>query len=377
MFSSKAPANVPKHYKKGQKKKSIKAMFQDAKKLERQGKWNEASELYVKILENEPKDAHSHLALARLEAKRENKKSDMCADVLTRAQHAFKEGTLQCPDSVHLWQAWAVYEDSRGHIERARELYEEALKLDPQNPYVCHAFGLYYKKLGMIEKAMDLFGVALASQSTAALVCSLGELLVGQDKLEDTRLLYSEHLPKLATEKDRIEVYLAAAWLEERCFKDVERAMTLLNMALKLSPDNSLANVAMARLEGRINQKTGNHNSATAKRLADACREIEDRKQRPSDPTDGRVFNALAQIEVRAKQFCNAREVLKRGIHMYPLDHNVRVTIFYDLLRCRWTSLTSSFFRVFCNSCFRQLAKSKRGLGTSQQLDACTARVCS
>ena len=315
--------------KKSHKKKGIKAMFQDAKKLERQGKWNEASELYIKILEDEPKDAHSHLALARLEARRESKKPDMCSDVLTRAQHAFQLGTIQCPESIHLWQAWAVYEDSRGHTERARELYEQALKLDPQNPYVCHAFGLYYKKLGMTEKAMDMFRIALALQSTAALVCSLGELLVGQDKLEDARFLYSEHLPKLATEKDQIEVYLVAAWLEERCFKDVGRAMTLLNMALKLSPDNSLANVAMARLEGRINQKTGNHTSATAKRLADACKEIEERKQRPSDLTDGRVFNALAQIEVRARQFSKAREVLKRGIQMYPLDHNVRVKMFY------------------------------------------------
>jgi tetratricopeptide (TPR) repeat protein len=303
-------------------------MFQDAKKLERQGLWNEASDLYTKILEKAPKDAHSHLAFARLEARRETKKPSVRSDEPTRAQQAFETGTLHCPDSVHLWQAWAVYEDSRGHTERARELYEEALKLDPQNPYACHAFGLYYKKLGEIGKAMDLFGAALASQSTAALVCSLGELLVSQDKLEDARLLYSEHLPKLSNEKDRIEVYLASAWLEERCFKDDQRALTLLQAAVKLSPGNSLANVAMARLEGRINQKTGNRNVATAKRLADACKEIEESKQLPSDPSDGRVFNALAQIEVRARQFCNAREVLKRGIQMYPLDHNVRLICF-------------------------------------------------
>lgn len=300
-------------------------MFQDAKKLERQGLWNEASDLYLKILEYSPKDAHSHLALARLEARREIKKPKTYCEDLTRAQQAFEMGTLQCPDSVHLWQAWALYEDSRGRTERARELYKEALKLDPQNPYVCHAFGLYYKKSGEIQKAVDLFGHALASQSTAALVCSLGELLIGQGKLEDARLLYSGHLPKLTNEKDRIEVYLAAAWLEERYFNDTERAKTLLSLALKLSPGNNLANVAMARLEGRISQKTGNYNSTTAKRLADVCREIEERKQRPSDPSDGRVFNALAQIEVRARNFCKAREVLRRGIQMYPLDYNVRV----------------------------------------------------
>jgi len=343
-------------------KKSIKVMFQDAKKLERQGMWNEASNLYSKILGFSPKDSHSHLALARLEARRENKNPDICRDESTRAQQVFRTGTIECPDSVHLWQAWAMYEDSKGHVDVARELFEEALKLDPRNPYVCHAFGLYYKKLGEIQKAMDLFGNALESDSTAALVCSLGEIFVGQDRLEDARLLYYDHLPKLRSEKDRIEVYLAAAWLEERYFNDTERAMTQLSAALQLSPDNSLANVAMARLEGRINQRTGSHNVATAKRLADACKDIEKRLQRPSDLSDGRVFNALAQIEVRARKFDKAREVLRRGMNIYPLDHNVSIAI-SEMMSC--VSCSAAKNRIVCFargcscSCCRQRAKSR------------------
>jgi tetratricopeptide (TPR) repeat protein len=182
--------------------------------------------------------------------------------------------------------------------------------------------------MGEISRAAELFASALTAHSTAALVCSLGELLISQGKLNETRSLYSQHLEKLTKEKDRIEVYLASAWLEERYFHDVERAKALLNVALELNPGSSLANVALARFEGRMQQRntdgSASHN-ATAKRLEDACKQIEQSDSLPHDPTDGRVFNALAQIEVKAKRFRNAREVLQRGMLKYPKDHAVRL----------------------------------------------------
>jgi hypothetical protein len=46
-------------------------------------------------------------------------------------------------------------------------------------------------------------------------------------------------------------VYLAAAWLEEKYFKKVDRAEELLNLVLEVSPGNSRALVALARLAGR------------------------------------------------------------------------------------------------------------------------------
>lgn len=321
--SSASGDRTPRKNKNYKNRNNVKSMFQEAKRMERQGQWNEATALYMNILEKKPKDAHSHLALARLEARREKRGQGIGKDVKTQAAIAFEEGSRQCPESVHIWQAWAVYEQSRGDTEKAKELFEEALKIDPQNPYVCHAFGLYYKKLGKTTKAIELFQCALESESTAALVCSLGELLVDQGKFEEARRVYSENREKLSREKDRIEVFLASAWLEERCFNDFELAKVFLFEALKLNPDNSLANVAMARLEGRINQTSGSDTRATAKRLADACRQIEKRKKKPSDPSDGRIFNALAKIEVRARKFRKARETLKRGVRLYPLDHNV------------------------------------------------------
>jgi tetratricopeptide (TPR) repeat protein len=337
--------------------------------MERQGLWGEASTRYEKILERAPNDSYTHLALARLEARRERslpipsslssssssnddtnttsvmangKTAVLAAPIPTKAQTRFETGTAACPNNVHLWQAWAVYEESRGHSGRARELFEEALTLDPQNPYVCHAFGLMEKKLGNSTKATDLYQRALKNDSTAALVCSLGEILIANRDLKQARDLYARHLLRMKTEKDRIEVYLASAWLEERYFQSYDRAKELLNSALALSPGSSLANVALARLEGRMNRrgnkrdKTGD--KATAKRLADACKAIEKGKQLPSDPTDGRVFNALATLEVKSRRYSVAREVLKRGMKMFPLDHTVSFSLCFNKARycCVW-----------------------------------------
>jgi tetratricopeptide (TPR) repeat protein len=316
--------------------RSIKHTFQKAKRLERQGKWVEACIQYEQILERAPHDAHSHLGLARLEARRERKLQNwatLAEDsvegavstlALSRAQAAFDKGTRACPESVHLWQAWAVYEQSRGNPSRARELFEEALILQPHNPYVCHAYGLMEKQLGDGAKAVRLFDQALVENSTAALVCSLGEILIADENLERARDLYADHLSRLKTEKDKIEVLLASAWLEERNFKDYDRAQQFLKSALDINPGSSIANVALARLEGRI-QRSRNKNGvvgkrATAEMLANVCREIEKNKRRHSD---GRVFNTLASLQVQNRRYIVAREVLRRGIDLFRRDHTV------------------------------------------------------
>ena len=116
---------------------SIRIMFQTAKTMERQGRWGEATNLLEKILLKNPKDSHSHLAIALLEARREGGQGVAAAhepsekhQITTKAQIAFEKGTKACPGNIFLLQAWAIYEQqNRGNIERARELFErEALR---------------------------------------------------------------------------------------------------------------------------------------------------------------------------------------------------------------------------------------------------------
>ena len=239
----------------------IRRMFQKAKRLERQGQWRKAIELLDQILELDPTDSHSYLALAKLQARRNH---------WSEATQAFERGTRACPQSIHLWQAWAVHEevhrtttrqgrtgqddnDNHNDDDKARQLYNRALQMDPYNTHVCHAYGLYEKRQGHLEAAETLWQRALEKSSTAALVCSLGELWIAQDRHQEAQHLYQTHVSKLASRREQVEVYLAWAWLEERYLnRNVTTARNLLQYCLdEIDPTNTWAQLALARLEGR------------------------------------------------------------------------------------------------------------------------------
>ena len=343
---------------KGRKRYLVKSMFREAKDLERKGRWMVACTKLQQILEIEPSDAHSHLALARLQARREqssgasapqndsSKEFSLELDKIHNASHhamnfttatareAFQRGTFYCPNSVHLWQAWAIHEESLGNIDLARQLFEKALAIDVYNPYVCHAYGLMEKnKCQNIDKAQQLWERALTETSTAALVCSLGELLIAQEEHDEARELYDKHLPKLESAKDKIEVYLAMAWLEERCYEDIDRARDLLQSALEHFPTSSLVHVALARLEGRRRQQEPNSDKkegkrAIVRRLANACIAMEQEYMNnatsleplQSQNDGGRVYNAWALMEAKDGNYEKARRILAKGIDRYPKD---------------------------------------------------------
>jgi len=391
----------------------VKRMFRRAKDLERKGQWRKASGILRDILALHPTDAHSHLALARLEARRGQRQqqqqqqqyhrqhqqpyhhnsddssssssssvpktttivvephgnndhnSTARIGVVDKAAEAFANGTAACPSSVHLWQAWAVHEYCRSdNPDRARTLFRRALELDSYNPYVCHAYGLMERKLGNGDEAKRLWERALQKSSTAALVCSLGELLIAQRSYDEARNLYGKHAHLVGTGRERTEIYLASAWLEERYFEDFDRAERLIELSLECSPTSSVAQVALARLEGRKqrakhhrdlqNHNNDNNNNenqqhrnrrqqghggdgggrgggddaseaartATIRRLASTCIGSENGKSEHR-PADGRVYNAWANIEVKAGRLGAARKILQQGLTRYPKDHSL------------------------------------------------------
>jgi len=306
----------------GNKRNKIKVMFQTAKGMEKAGKWNEAIDIFKKILVDDPLDSHTHLAMARLEARRENGRpttNDSDQQQHSTARNAFQEGTRCCPRSVHIWQAWARYEETSGDLTRAKELFEKALRLDATNPYVCHAYGLMEKKIGNTKKAKTLWETALKKKPTAALVCSLGEILIAEEELDEARELYRQYQCRLKSERETTEVFLAAAWLEEQYFRDYDRAEELIRMSLQKTPQSGRANVALARLEGRQNRRNDlSGKDATRKRLSKICTEIE--KGYVKGPENGRMFNAWANVEIKARKFDEAYRILQSGINLYPID---------------------------------------------------------
>lgn len=367
---------------KSTEKYRIRTMFKQAKELEKKGNWREACTKLEKILRIDPLDSYSHLALARLQSRRERstygelkKSSDATTDTdhslssqaitpeiiaqsqpMSHARQAFYNGIINCPNSVHLWQAWALHEESVGNISYARALFQRALSIDEMNPYVCHGYGLLEHRSGNYDLAQNLWERPLRANqegtSTAALVCSLGKLLVAKGELKKTRDLYMKHVTRIKSEREATEVYLAAAWLEENHFKNMTRAEELLKLALKISPRNSRAMTAIARLEGRRidldYKKNGKKNYVHSshdiverrdrvmrKRLQAACTKIRDEEldsdlqpHNDSEVRDGRLFNALAKIEVTHQQFNEARQTLQQGMALFPNDYSVSTFFF-------------------------------------------------
>ena len=307
-FNKNVTTTIPDNYfSRSKTKKRIKELFQKAKRLERQGRWQQAIHIFNTILnELDPHDSHSFLALAKLQARRGGD-----------ARSVFRRGTTACPTSIHLWQAWAVYEQPTD-IAQARKLFQTALTLDGHNPYVCHAYGLLERKAGNGPRAQELWERGLQRSCSAALVCSLGELLIAEEKYTQARELYESRVESLKTEREQIEVYLALAWLEEKYFSDLDRAAELIEASLMISPKSSVALVAKARLEGRRSHKSTD--DATRLTLARACLRIESNSKK--DPhEDGRVYNAWARLEVKANRLDKAREILRKGVERYPRDH--------------------------------------------------------
>ncbi len=437
-------------------KLKIKRMFQKAQDLTRTGQWWDASRILKDILEMDPRDAHSHLALARLESRREfastatskctssatdepkpsisatnnngrrhyssnntllwawtimnhstistttaqtydndkhyysplliigNNTTAQIVDIpplpsptSSPARAAFYRGTTLCPKSIHLWQAWALHEQSMGNLQDARTLFQICLAMDSRNAHVCHAFGLMERRLGNYDQAQKLWTVALEVHSTAALVCSLGELYIVRGQLEQARTLYENHLFRVSTERERTELYLAMAWLEERHLANRDGALECIQTALSASPNNSRAQVALARLQGRreadlqqqyqsIHTHTQHNNTSpsynnnprvnnmrlskkitsvnpnnipflqhqdsnalTRLHFAEACEKESTRCDRTastitaSSKSDGRLFNAWANLEAKSGRLKNARRILLQGIKRFPHDHSV------------------------------------------------------
>lgn len=368
-------------------KHKIRTMFRQAKDMERSGQWHQACTHLEAILDIDQHDSYSHLALARLRSRRErttsrekrpsidNEKESVMkktgdsvleetrvtitplaiaqATPFSKARQAFYNGIDKCPKSIHIWQAWALHEESLGNVSFARSLFQWALEIDNTNPYVCHGYGLLEHQCGNFDAAIELWQRPLKSRqkgkTTAALVCSLGKLMVAKGHLQEARDLYVETVLRIDSQREATEVYLAAAWLEEKHFKKFGRAEELLNVALRVSPGNSRAMVALAKLAGRkvdsqriVIDKNGSkrgknpskrdverrRNDAVKKQLQEACMDlVKSKKQEQigkSDVKDGRLFNAWQKLEVKNKNFKAAKSILKEGMEIFPNDHSLR-----------------------------------------------------
>jgi lipopolysaccharide biosynthesis regulator YciM len=108
--------------------------------------------------------------------------------------------------------------------------------------------------------------------------------------------------------------------LEEKYIRNINRAEELIKLAIVASPGESRAHVALTRLEGRRGQSS----QASVRRLANACMSME--HKHAAEPTDGRLYNAWAHLEVTSRRLLVARKILHKGMEKFPNDQSVSNT---------------------------------------------------
>lgn len=319
----------------------LRRLMESNSDLEKQGLWAQACEqLHYIVSVLDPSDAHSYLAWGKLQSRRErggivpSKKSPNVSSLNSTialdssAREIFEIGTINSPQSVHLWHGWAMHEQSFGNIDEARRLFNNALEIDSGNGYVCHSYGLLEMQAGDLKRARQLWQQGLTKSPSAALICSLGSLYITQGHPESARQLYSVYLPQLPNGKEKIEVYLAASSLEETVFHDLEKASELLKVALSdRTVQDSRAYLALARL-GTSGGKVDD--AVLKKRLKEICTRQLKAHQTGEEKSsvlfplkDGRLFNAWAKLESRTESLAAARDILKKGMSLYPGDHTL------------------------------------------------------
>jgi len=170
------------------------------------------------ILQADPSDSHSWLALALVESRRGCK---------SEARAIFEKGTHNCPESVHLWQvniiplmnagayfchlhllmstltskilasffppstkAWAMLEAKSGAHDSARAKFAKGLALDPGNSFVCHAWGQLEASQGDAKRARALYQQALAFGPQPQVIAALAELELAAGDFEAARELF-------------------------------------------------------------------------------------------------------------------------------------------------------------------------------------------
>lgn len=295
--------------------------FERARLEERNGKIAIARSLYRHCLTLDRRDAHSWLALARLEARaggvnlrvgmnaKEVAERDSPADGTQEAKRLFQEGLRECPDSVHLLQAWAVLEHRCGDRDAARRLFRKGAELEPGNPYVCHAWALLEQRDGNTEQARELFRKTLQVRAHPEVCGAWAVLEAREGNVKQARSLFEKGLKNCRSSEGSSAASLLRNWAEmEERIGDLPRARELLSKAITSQPHFTEPYVALAKLEVRRSCTT---------RALELIATAAGLSARPP----AAVFNAWAHIERSSRGRVNeARSILKRGHELHPRD---------------------------------------------------------
>lgn len=251
-----------------------------AEKLLRQGKLDLAIAEYVKMIDEQPRDWNTR---------------NMLGDLYVRANQPDKAVAQYTQIADHLY--------AEGFFPKASALYKKILKIKPDEESVLLHLGEISATQGLLADAKAHFLAVAAKRRARGDRAAADEILVRLGSLDpndfDARVLAAQ---TLAQNGDAI----AAAVQYRAMHADLlekgrtDEAMAALREAVRLNHDD---------LEGRAELAR----AAIAADDLDAAKPYLDRTMAGEDPA---LLMALMEIEIRAGEMDNAREILAQLLHI-------------------------------------------------------------
>lgn len=151
--------------------------LQEAKKLQVEGKHDEARQTVKQILREDPDDVNALTSMAGI---------CLAQDVFNDAEAFLRKAVELAPDFAVAWSALSVSLKEQGHFEEAVEALEKAMSLEPENAEWYSSLGNLLLAWGKEERALVAFDKALSIRpDSASALLSKGHVLKTMGDLDD------------------------------------------------------------------------------------------------------------------------------------------------------------------------------------------------
>jgi len=139
------------HFQPIEDRKEKSGMFSKAKNLENEGKYQQAIEEYLRILDQNPRDAVTLGRLGWLHAQLESSES---------ALNYYDRALRNDPSNFEIMIQQAVLLMDTGQFDDAQKALIRALEINPDSYEACFRLGELYINIGIYESAVDMLNRA-------------------------------------------------------------------------------------------------------------------------------------------------------------------------------------------------------------------------
>ncbi|MCG7535997.1 serine/threonine-protein kinase [Pseudoalteromonas sp. OOF1S-7] len=153
-----------------------------------------------------------------------------------RAKHYLNEVLRLTPDDYLTNQLLADIHLAQGNIEQAIERYTKVVSVDPQ-PFDINVLALCYMLNGQFSKALETASPLSEIENNSLFLLNLADIEKLNGNMQQATHYYQQVIERNSTSENFYDLLDAAQAHAQ--IGNHEPAVTLLNQAIKLSPDNS------------------------------------------------------------------------------------------------------------------------------------------